>query len=136
MAQLNVYECDRCKKLYRLEDKIILDKMKDRFISRVSGYFIQTYAAEHVLNTGQFQGEWDLCPECAGKLVEWLYEIKHQNEDAQKNEKNTEKDLAFKVSNCDKCVWQYNKCSGQPINGHCPEGVKYKRDPPDGGYYG
>lgn len=38
--------------------------------------------------------------------------------------------------NCDKCVWQYNGCpaSNNPVN--CPNGLKFKRDPPDGGYYG
>ena len=33
---------------------------------------------------------------------------------------------------CDKCVWQHTtSCPGDPI--HCDN---YKRDPPDGGYYG
>lgn len=50
-----------------------------------------------------------------------------------------------KVAQCNKCVWQFNTCPG-PIwksnavtgegYGFCPPGHTYKRDPPDGGYYG
>lgn len=37
-----------------------------------------------------------------------------------------------KRHNCNKCVWQYTiECPG--TKGYCD---KYKRDPPDGGYYG
>ena len=37
-----------------------------------------------------------------------------------------------KRHNCNKCVWQYsNYCPG--TKGYCD---KYKKDPPDGGYYG
>ena len=47
----------------------------------------------------------------------------------------------FRRINCDKCVWQYNSCSGpvhkaNKIEFTCPTGLVYKRDPPDGGYYG
>ena len=45
----------------------------------------------------------------------------------------------FIVRRCDKCVWQYNSCSGPLKNTYpvqCPPGITYKRDPPDGGYYG
>lgn len=45
----------------------------------------------------------------------------------------------YKESECDKCVWFSNSCSGPTFNcgrPHCPPGMKYKRDPPDGGYYG
>jgi len=44
----------------------------------------------------------------------------------------------YKSSNCDKCVWQGNSCSGPVISDKikCPNGIEYKRDPPDGGYYG
>ena len=50
----------------------------------------------------------------------------------------------FKNWNCDKCVWS-NECSGPNVlynvitheeKYECPSGHKYKRDPPDGGYYG
>lgn len=52
---------------------------------------------------------------------------------------------SYEVSNCDKCVWQYNSCPGPNIlynaityeeKYKCPPGLNYKRDPPDGGYYG
>lgn len=36
------------------------------------------------------------------------------------------------LHNCDKCVWQHTlSCPGSPT--YCNN---YKRDPPDGGYYG
>ena len=38
--------------------------------------------------------------------------------------------------NCHKCVWEYTRCPGPTKQGMCPTGHKYKRDPPDGGYYG
>ena len=41
---------------------------------------------------------------------------------------------------CNKCVWYLYDCAGAKpiINGvyGCPSNHKYKRDPPDGGYYG
>ena len=36
---------------------------------------------------------------------------------------------------CNKCVWQYNGCPGPTTSG-CGGPYQYKRDPPDGGYYG
>ncbi len=41
---------------------------------------------------------------------------------------------ALSMSRCDKCVYGggYN-CKGLDLYGKC---TKYKRDPPDGGYYG
>ena len=36
------------------------------------------------------------------------------------------------VSRCHKCIYE-NTCSNIDIDGNCNE---YKRDPPDGGYYG
>ncbi len=39
----------------------------------------------------------------------------------------------FKIeSRCHKCIYE-NTCSRNDIDGKCPS---YKRDPPDGGYYG
>ena len=35
-------------------------------------------------------------------------------------------------SRCHKCVYE-NTCNKNDIDGKCPS---YKRDPPDGGYYG
>ena len=42
----------------------------------------------------------------------------------------------FTSLNCEKCVWS-NECKpiAEPA-AHCPPGYTYKRDPPDGGYYG
>lgn len=39
---------------------------------------------------------------------------------------------------CEKCVWEFSECPGPSSNSpwECPEGHNYKRDPPDGGYYG
>lgn len=46
---------------------------------------------------------------------------------------------SYKMEHCDRCVWQGNECSG-PVAGldepRCPTGHSFKRDPPDGGYYG
>ena len=64
----------------------------------------------------------------------------------KKTFKPSDKELIeYKVSQCNKCVWQFNTCPG-PIwksnavtgegYGFCPPGHTYKRDPPDGGYYG
>lgn len=64
----------------------------------------------------------------------------------KKTLKPSDKELIeYKVAQCNKCVWQFNTCPG-PIwrsnaitgegYGFCPPGYTYKRDPPDGGYYG
>lgn len=37
------------------------------------------------------------------------------------------------VARCDKCVYTWPMCGGNDSLGSCPN---YKRDPPDGGYYG
>ena len=54
--------------------------------------------------------------------------------------KDREKALEFKGRYCDKCVWYYNQCGGPSFDAvniyGCPPGKIYKRDPPDGGYYG
>ena len=44
----------------------------------------------------------------------------------------------FVNEKCDKCVWYCTSCSGPIRFGEprCPTGKSYKRDPPDGGYYG
>ena len=44
----------------------------------------------------------------------------------------------FVNEKCDKCVWYCTSCSGPIRFGEprCPIGKSYKRDPPDGGYYG
>lgn len=34
---------------------------------------------------------------------------------------------------CPKCVWYWIECPGLS---KCPDSLTYKRDPPDGGYYG
>lgn len=39
----------------------------------------------------------------------------------------------FIETRCYKCVYDYNTCGSSDLNGDCP---KYKRDPPDGGFYG
>lgn len=46
--------------------------------------------------------------------------------------------FVYEMSHCDRCVWQGNECPGPtPWKvPECPHGLKYKRDPPDGGYYG
>lgn len=40
--------------------------------------------------------------------------------------------ILLKSERCHKCVYE-NTCSRNDIEGNCPS---YKRDPPDGGYYG
>lgn len=45
----------------------------------------------------------------------------------------------FKRTNCDNCVWSYGYgCPGPSsvFPTKCPDGHTYRRDPPDGGYYG
>lgn len=37
------------------------------------------------------------------------------------------------ISRCDKCVFTKGVCGYHDIHGEC---IAYKRDPPDGGYYG
>lgn len=50
--------------------------------------------------------------------------------------------ISFKdhpIANCDKCVEIPGfTCPGveRPFYERCPDGYKYRRDPPDGGYYG
>ena len=40
-------------------------------------------------------------------------------------------------SDCDKCVWYLTGCEGKEWNYElCPSGMKFQRDPPDGGFYG
>ncbi len=45
----------------------------------------------------------------------------------------------FRATKCERCVHSYTtECYGptNTIPPHCPSGISYKRDPPDGGYYG
>lgn len=44
----------------------------------------------------------------------------------------------YKIVNCNRCVWQGYSCSGPILisEPECPPCLKFKRDPPDGGYYG
>lgn len=44
----------------------------------------------------------------------------------------------YKIENCDRCVWQGYTCSGPVFisEPECPPCLNFKRDPPDGGYYG
>lgn len=45
--------------------------------------------------------------------------------------------ISFIRAYCDKCIWFHYGCSGPDIGkAQCPPNQKYKRDPPDGGYYG
>ena len=55
-----------------------------------------------------------------------------------KAEENFDKALRLhKINNkCKKCVWYPIECSGWTIKGEYPSWCSYKRDPPDGGYYG
>ena len=41
----------------------------------------------------------------------------------------------FILGECHKCVHS-NYCGPRPYESKCPPGMNYKRDPPDGGYYG
>lgn len=71
--------------------------------------------------------------------------------DMYKNNKNIDRQIEidkekisydrtlFKLSACDRCVYQYNTCPGPNMFQYppkCPHGFTFKRDPPDGGYYG
>lgn len=42
------------------------------------------------------------------------------------------------LAKCEKCVWSFTECPGPNLTApaRCPDGHTYKRDPPDGGYYG
>lgn len=42
----------------------------------------------------------------------------------------------YRLEYCRKCVYDHSECPGATKTGKCPTGHKYKRDPPDGGYYG
>lgn len=43
----------------------------------------------------------------------------------------------YKTHRCEKCVHYLTPCPGAGfLSGNCPPGITYKRDPPDGGYYG
>lgn len=44
----------------------------------------------------------------------------------------------YEFEQCSKCVYEHTECPGPDLYspGCCPEGHKYRRDPPDGGYYG
>lgn len=45
--------------------------------------------------------------------------------------------LSYMLTNCSKCVYEYGSCPGPTYRPtQCPDGFIYKRDPPDGGYYG
>ena len=45
---------------------------------------------------------------------------------------NKNKSVITHLPRCSKCVWE-NACNSSDIDGKCTD---YKRDPPDGGYYG
>lgn len=69
-----------------------------------------------------------------------MYE-KGKNQDRQvkiDNKTILAEQTLFKTVNCNKCVWE-NFCEGPTrftFPPKCPDGKTYKRDPPDGGYYG
>lgn len=75
-------------------------------------------------------------------------ELLEQKEKIEQKLKQIKEDMELTQSNrtnCAKCVWENNGCPGPVIRydatllspvGFCPTGYKYKRDPPDGGYYG
>lgn len=64
-------------------------------------------------------------------IIEEMYEKVQECKEFLDEE---EQKLAEPVtSRCDKCVYEMSSCRGNDIDGKCPD---YKRDPPDGGYYG
>ena len=61
-----------------------------------------------------------------------LEEALAEFEELPSNDKKIVK-LRYLQENCNRCVWYQVDCPGGL---ECPPGKKYKRDPPDGGYYG
>lgn len=79
-----------------------------------------------------------------GEAIEWLQLLK-QREDLDKKIASMKDNRLKSYVDCNKCVWQYIRCPGPVTKQNaltmdtvisCPSGYKFKRDPPDGGYYG
>ncbi len=79
-------------------------------------------------------------------INEVIADMKHKVEECKSflgepNEEQLSPDEAlrrYKIEECDKCVWSGYTCPGPVplVKPKCPQGFTYKRDPPDGGYYG
>lgn len=50
-----------------------------------------------------------------------------------KYQKEKEQEKEIIIPRCNKCVYEYDCCNDDDLDGKCKT---YKRDPPDGGYYG
>ena len=101
---------------------------------------IEIRTAENEAEEFEHEGYYD----SIGEAIEWLQLLK-QREDLDKKIASIKDSSLQHYVDCDKCVWQYIRCPG-PITQQnsftlktkisCPTGFKFKRDPPDGGYYG
>ena len=78
------------------------------------------------------------------QMYEKVKECKEFLDISQEKSQVTQDDIngemyLFKRKYCDKCFYSYGYgCPGPifTIPVKCPDGIKYKRDPPDGGFYG
>ena len=81
------------------------------------------------------------------EAIAWLKILKQQQViDSKIQQHKTYQALKIaKRADCNKCVYQYTSCPGpiskynavtQDMEFFCPPEHHYKRDPPDGGYYG
>lgn len=91
----------------------------------------------------------DCYPVCAAEIISKMGNKVQECKAFLGNEENPPLDpklqLQFKqedrrryiLENCDKCVWQGSRTCIGPLGfpSECPPTCKYKRDPPDGGYY-
>ena len=142
IVKKEIYVCDCCKREYDPLTPVLL--IDDPFINLTDfndGYNFQltiNYQKDDKFDrTKDYTRKGILCPTCASELAKWLYYKYELN----KHEPSVEKPPIVynkRIDNftCDKCVWQYTECGGPTLDGKCPTGISFKRDPPDGGYYG
>ena len=69
-----VYICDRCHKEYDRKD---MTKATNRTIlASIRDFSINVYGCDKPEMQRTIQGAYELCPECAGRFVDWLQEYK------------------------------------------------------------
>lgn len=67
------------------------------------------------------------------------FQRKEQQNDVIRYDELIAEKYLYQRKYCDKCVFSYGYgCPGPTLTipAKCPDGIKYKRDPPDGGFYG
>ena len=66
--------CDRCHKEY--DPKDTTKATNGTILASTSDFSIQLYGCDTPIRSRTTQGVYELCPECAGRFVDWLQEYR------------------------------------------------------------